>query len=242
MTQNVSLITCATAFLGKAGARALHQRGDQVFASDPSFGDEAARKEFEAQVPGVATVVATTAEGIAAEVLQRAGRVDVLVNNDAYPALRAPVTEIDRPRFLATLDRLAVEPALLTGALAPQMIARRAGKILFITSAAPLRGLSNYAMYVAARAAGNGLMLSLSRELAPYNIQVNALAPNFVESPTYFPQALLDDPAKRAKIEANIPLGRLGKPEEAAAAILYLTSDQAGFVTGSVLPFAGGWA
>jgi len=93
-----------------------------------------------------------------------------------------------------------------------------------------------------ARAAANGLAVSLAKELARDNIQVNAIAPNFVESPDYFPPKLLADEAAFAKITRNIPLGRLGKPEEIAAAIAFYASDQSDFITGNVLPFAGGWA
>ena len=120
--------------------------------------------------------------------------------------------------------------------------ARRAGKILFVTSATPLRGLPGYSMYVTARGAANALAVTLAKELARDNIQVNAVAPNYVESPDYFPAELLDDPKTRDKILANIPLGRLGKPEELAALIAFLASGKADFITGQVIPFAGGWA
>jgi NAD(P)-dependent dehydrogenase (short-subunit alcohol dehydrogenase family) len=97
-------------------------------------------------------------------------------------------------------------------------------------------------MYVAARGGANALAVSLARELAPFNIQVNAVAPNFVESPTYFPPALLADPQALAKITRNIPLGRLGKPGEVGALVAFLASNQADFITGHVMPIAGGWA
>ena len=84
--------------------------------------------------------------------------------------------------------------------------------------------------------------MSLAKELAPFNIQVNAIAPNFVESPTYFPQNLLSDPEALRKITRNIPLGRLAKAEEIAPIAALLASDGSSFITGHVLPFAGGWA
>ena len=119
---------------------------------------------------------------------------------------------------------------------------RKRGKILFITSATPLRGLPNYSMYVTARGATNALTVSLAQELGRDNIQVNAIAPNYVESPTYFPPELVNDPDTFAKMTRNIPLKRLGKPEEVAALVAFYASDKSDFITGHVMPFAGGWA
>jgi len=78
--------------------------------------------------------------------------------------------------------------------------------------------------------------------LAPRNIQVNAVAPNYVENPDYFPPELLANEEAMAKILKNIPLKRLGKPEEAAALITFLANPLSGFITGQVIPLAGGWA
>lgn len=88
----------------------------------------------------------------------------------------------------------------------------------------------------------NAAVKSLALELGPHNIQVNAVAPNFMESETYFPKTLMNDPVARRKILGNIPLGRLGRPEEAGALIAYLASAKADFVTGQVIALAGGWA
>ena len=86
------------------------------------------------------------------------------------------------------------------------------------------------------------MTLTLAHELAGHNIQVNALAPNYVESPAYFPKELVEDPETLAKITKNIPLGRLAKPEEVGKVLAFLASDASSFITGHVLPYAGGWA
>lgn len=177
-----------------------------------------------------------------AKALANYGRIDVCVMNSAFPAERMPVGEISEDRMRAAYEALVFAPMMLARAVVPHMKERKSGKLIFCTSAAPLRGLSNYSVYVSARAAMNAAVKSLALELGPHNIQVNAVAPNFLESETYFPKKLMDDPVASKKILGNIPLGRLGRPEEAGALIAYLASPQADFVTGQVIALAGGWA
>lgn len=236
------LITDIEHFVGRPAATALLAAGATVYGTDPAFADTAAREKAEAALPGLKTLAGADPVAAAEQVIADAGRLDMLINNDAYPALRAPVDTAKDEDLAATYDALVFKPFRVTRAAVPTMKAQGTGKILFLTSAAPLNGLSNYSMYASARGAANSLMLSLARELAPHAIQVNAVAPNYVENPDYFPPELLADEAKFAKIVKNIPLGRLGKPEEAAALITFLANPLSGFITGQVIPFAGGWA
>jgi NAD(P)-dependent dehydrogenase (short-subunit alcohol dehydrogenase family) len=97
-------------------------------------------------------------------------------------------------------------------------------------------------MYVAARGATNALAVSLAKELGRHNIQVNAVAPNYVRSPDYFTDEAVSDPETLARIVRPIPLGRLGRPEELAALIAFLASPRSDWITAQVIPFAGGWA
>ena len=170
------------------------------------------------------------------------GRLDALVNNDAFPALRAPIAEARLEDFRTALETMAVMPFRLVQLVAPSMRRRKSGRIVFVSSAAPLRGIANYAPYVSARAAANGLVSSLAKELGRDGITVNAVGSNYVENPDYFPPALLANKDAMAKMTAQIPLGRLGKSAELGAAVCFLCSDGAGFITGHVLPHAGGWA
>ena len=238
----VAVVTNVRHFVGLPIARELAAQGLRVVCHDASFADQAVSGAFAADHP----MLNPLPETIAAELIGRAtrelGRVDVLVNNDAFPAIRDAIEDADPADFRAAVEALMIVPFAMTQAVVPQMKERRAGKILFVTSAAPLRGLPNYATYVAARGGANALAVSLARELAPANIQVNAIAPNFVESPTYFPQELIADAEAMRKITRNIPLGRLAKPEELAALAGFLASQRSDFITGQILPFAGGWA
>ena len=144
--------------------------------------------------------------------------------------------------YRSAFEAMAVRPFEVTQRVVAGMKARKFGRIIFLSSSAPMRGLANYAPYASVRAAANGLVNSLAKELGRYAITVNAIGSNYVENPDYSPPALVNDKAVMAKMTANIPLGRLGKPEEIAATAVFLASDGAGFITGHVLPHAGGWA
>ena len=87
----------------------------------------------------------------------------------------------------------------------------------------------------------NGLTKAVGREVAGDGIQVNAIAQNYVENPTYFPPSLTADPEKLARMVKNIPAGRLARGEESARLAVYLASEDADFFVGQVIPFAGGW-
>ena len=238
----IALITSATRFAGKGTARAMLDAGAKVICHDALFIQPAARKAFEADIAGVATVPGQSPAAIVAEAEAFHGRIDILVNNDAYPAIRAPIEEAKMDDYRAAFEAMTIRPFEITQRVVPGMKARKFGRIIFMSSSAPLRGLANYAPYTSVRAATNGLVSSLAKELGRYAITVNAIGSNYVENPDYFPPALVNDKAAMAKMTANIPLGRLGKPEEIAATATFLASDGAGFITGHVLPHSGGWA
>jgi NAD(P)-dependent dehydrogenase (short-subunit alcohol dehydrogenase family) len=232
------LVTNVTGFLGLPAARACAEAGAYVLCHDVDFADPRVRNAFAGAHPGLHPLAAQTPEALAAE----CGPLACLVANDDHPAIRVPVGPAAVDELRAALEALCVAPFALIAAVVEGMKLRGGGKIVLVTSAAPLRGLANYAPYVTARGAQNALARTLAVELAPANVKVVAFAPNFVESPTYFPQHLLDDPTTRARIERNVPLGRLASPEEAGAVIAFLASPAADFMTGAVVPFAGGWA
>ncbi len=236
------LVGKATEFVGPAVCAACRDEGAAVFAQDPRFADPAERDGFQQAHHGATLLAREDPEALVAEVVAAQGRLDGLVPNDGFPAIRAKVEDADPADMRAGLEAMVVEPFRLVGAAVRQMKRQGGGRIVVPTSAAPFRGLPNYGMYVTARGAQNAMVLTLARELAKSGIAVNAVAPNFVESPSYFPEALLNDEAARAKILSQIPLGRIGKPEEVSALVAFLLSDKAAFMTGHVAPVAGGWA
>ena len=242
MKDRIVLITNVEHFVGRPIAAELAAQGATVVCHDKSFADAAAAERFASANPALTVVRAQTPVEIVAAATERNGRVDVVICNDAGAAVRAPIERARPEDMRSALEEMVVFPFQMASAVAPQMKERKRGKILFITSATPLRGLPNYSMYVTARGATNALAVSLAQELGRDNIQVNAIAPNYVESPSYFPPELVDDPEALAKMTRNIPLRRLGKPEEVAALVAFYASDKSDFITGNVMPFAGGWA
>jgi NAD(P)-dependent dehydrogenase (short-subunit alcohol dehydrogenase family) len=238
----VVLITNATQYVGPASVARMSRNGARIVAQDPAFSNPSIRQSFIADRAGIVTCDVTMPDEIIAAVLDAHGRIDAVVSNDEAPAIRAPLEEAATSDFRSGLEAMMVRPFELAKAAIKPMKRQGGGRIILVTSAAPLRGLSNYSMYAAARGGANALTLTLARELAPYNILVNAVAPNYVENPSYFPPELLANSEARAKIERNIPLGRLGKPDEVGALVEFLATGDCGFVTGHVIPIAGGWA
>jgi NAD(P)-dependent dehydrogenase (short-subunit alcohol dehydrogenase family) len=235
------VVTNVTHFVGLPAALEMARQGARVICHDRAFADAAARTSFHKDHPGLDLAAETEPEATI-DAAAQGGPIDVLVNNDFFPALRAPIDTAVVDDLRRTLEDLVVAPFRFAGAAARHMKPRRAGKILFVTSAAPLRGLPNYAMYVTGRGAANALALSLAQELAAFNIQVNAVAPNYVESPSYFPPDLIKNPDAMKRFTEKVPLKRLGTPSEVAATIAFFASPGSNFITGHVLPVAGGWA
>lgn len=242
LTEKIILITDALHFLGKTGSRVMIAEGATVYAHDEAFTDATAREKFAAEIPGVKPLAEQDPTAIVDQVIAAEGRIDVMINNDAFPALKAAIDEVDLGDLRNTLEALVVRGFHFAKEVTKHMKKAGRGKILFISSAAPKNGIPNYSMYVAARGGANALAQTLAKELGRYNIQVNALAPNFVESPDYFPKELLENEVAFKKITSQIPLGRLGTQEEAGDYLLFLASDKSNYITGQVLYFAGGWA
>jgi 2-keto-3-deoxy-L-fuconate dehydrogenase len=213
------LVTQAREFMGPTLCSVLAEAGADVVADDASLGDP----------------------GTPAAIVGKAGRVDVLVANLALaaPTTRAPDVDDDEWQ---TVFRHLVDPLpRLVRAVLPQMIERRSGKILLIGSAAALRGMKRASTYSAARGAQLAYVQAVGVELAPHNVQVNAIAQNFVDNPTYFPPEVQALPAFQDRLQREVPLGRLVGAREDALFAAYLCSSAADCFVGQVFPVCGGW-
>ncbi len=213
------LITQATEFMGPVLCEVFAEQGATIVASAEELTEPEA----------------------ADRVVRAAGEVDILVANLAFTApttAAAEVTEAEwRQVFSALVDPL---PRLLRAA-APAMVGRRSGKILVIGSASALRGMKRASSYSAARGAQLAYVQAVGVELAPHNVQVNAIAQNFVDNPTYFPAEVQANPRFRERLAREVPLGRLVAAREDAQFAAYLCSSAADCFVGQVFPVCGGW-
>jgi 2-keto-3-deoxy-L-fuconate dehydrogenase len=123
----------------------------------------------------------------------------------------------------------------------PQMLARRSGKIIVMGSASALRGMRRASTYSAARGAQLAYVRALGVEVAALGVQVNAIAQNFVDNPTYFPPEVQQLKKFQKRLAAEVPVGRLATPEEDAMLAVFLACDEVRFMVGQSIPFAGGW-
>ncbi len=192
-----------------------------------------------------ATVIANTDTLVSpdapAAVIAQAGQIDILIANLAIPAPTTPSTEVSDHEWRDTFAALVDPLARLFRAVLPAMIERHAGKILVMGSASALRGIKRASTYSAARGAQLAYVQAVGVEVAPHNIQVNAIAQNFVDNPTYFPSDVQANPRFQERLKREVPLGRLVGAHEDAEFAAYLCSESANCFVGQVFPVCGGW-
>jgi len=238
LTGKVTFVTGSTRGIGLAIARALYAAGAKVAIVGRDQARAAAvAAELGDRAAGFACDVADGAqvEAAIAAAESALGPIDLLVNN-------AGLTRDNILLRLTDADWDAVLDANLKGAFHTSrtvikgMMKRRAGRIVNITSIVGLTGNKGQANYAASKAGLIGFTKSVAKEYASRGILVNCVAPGFIE--TDMTAALPD--AARASLLEDIPLGRLGRPEDVAGAVLFLASDLAAYVTGQVLVVDGG--
>lgn len=184
-----------------------------------------------------------TVEGAAEAAVEAAGPLDILVANLAEDKEQMDFLHNIRDEdWFGFFDRLVHPLMRLTRAAVPPMVERGAGKVVVITSAAPLRGIPKCSAYCAARGAQNAFVRAIGLEVARNNVQVNAIAQNYVENPSYYPEEMLADEKMMERMMRVVPTKRLAKGWESAELALFLASDKSDFMVGQVVPFAGGWA
>jgi NAD(P)-dependent dehydrogenase (short-subunit alcohol dehydrogenase family) len=175
------------------------------------------------------------------QMVAAAGHIDVLLANLAWPAPATPAAEVTDDEWRSVFAHLVDPLPRLARAVLPQMLERRSGKILVMGSASALRGMKRASTYSAARGAQLAYVQALGVEVAGQGVQVNAIAQNFVDNPTYFPSSVQANPAFQERLRREVPLGRLVAPREDALFAAYLCSEAASCFVGQVFPVCGGW-
>ena len=228
----IALVTGASRGIGQAIARQLLNDGAKVVGTSTS--GEGAKN-----VPGIGKVLnvrdAAATDALIEEIQKQYGDIAILVNNAGITrdnlALRMKDADFDE-----VIDTNLKSVFRLSRAVMRGMMQARWGRIINITSVVGASGNAGQANYAAAKAAVVGMTKSLARELGSRSITVNCVAPGFID--TDMTRALSDE-QKKALLE-QIPLGRLGTPQDVAAAVAYLASPAGGYVTGAVLHVNGG--
>ncbi len=236
-TGKTVLVTGGGAGIGGACANAFRQAGAQVLIAeiDPercaAFGEGAIRCDV--------TSRADVAE-LKAEVARRAGKLDVLVNNVGHYVHARPFEMLETGEIDEIVNVNLISLLSVTHAMLPLLKAAVPGaSIVNVTSIEAYRGIPNCSVYAAGKAAITGFTKSLALELAPLGIRVNDIAPETTDTPQTPIEYMIPE-ANREHIDRWIPLGRFGRPEDCANAALYLASDLAGWVTGTVIHVDGG--
>jgi len=233
MTNRTAFVTGASRGIGLACARALAGAGARVILAAR---DQARLEAASAEIPGSSCVQIDlgSPDSIKAA-FAKAGKVDILVNNAAVTkdglALRMKKEDWDMVLATNLTGAFLCAQQVLQG-----MMKERWGRIINISSVVGEAGNPGQANYVASKAGLIGLTKSLAQEMSSRNITVNAVAPGFIETDM---TASLSEELKTNML-AHIPLKRFGKPEDVAAAVKFLASEEAGYITGAVLNVNGG--
>jgi len=236
-----ALVTGASRGIGKAIALALAREGADVLLLGRS----------ESDLTEVAVMVSGFGRGAEvvicdllhppdlSELVGRLGRIDILVNN-AGMNIPEPFVTVTESHYDQIFELNMRALFFLTQSVVNTMIGEKVkGVIVNITSQMGHVGAANRTVYCAAKHAVEGFTKALAIEVAPHGIRVNSVAPTFVE--TEFTKRMFADESFRDSVLSKIPVGRLGRPEDIAPAVVFLCSDAAALITGSSVKVDGGW-
>lgn len=239
----VALVTGSSKGLGKAMAFGLGRAGAAVAINYANNRESAERTFAEFKAKGYKGMLVradatdkAAVDGMVKAVAKELGSPDIIVINSTCDQPQRPVEEYDWDFFQTMLDFFIKSPYLLTRACLPHMKERRWGRIINIGSEVVQRALGNFSAYVAAKGGQNGLTRSLSTELARYGITCNTISPGWI------PVERHDKDPQDAKdaYRALIPADRWGVPDDVAGAVVFLASQEAGFITGQNIAVNGG--
>ena len=244
LTGKVAIITGAARGLGRACALALAHEGADIALG---LRDVTSAADLEQEIKAMGRKVIRLQMDVSElqqinDAVSRAvktfGKIDILVNNVGI-APANPAEKVTEEDFDHTINLNLKGTFFTAQAVGKQMIEQGSGSIINMSSQAGFIALDDESVYCMTKAGVNHLTKNLASEWAKYNINVNAVAPTFIETPGTEPW--LKDKDFRQSVLDRIPLGRIGKPMEVAGAVVFLASDAASLITGEIMLIDGGW-
>jgi NAD(P)-dependent dehydrogenase (short-subunit alcohol dehydrogenase family) len=240
----VALITGAGGAIGRATAALMASRGARVVCvinagRDPASLLEALPKGSDPLILNADVSKEDQVQAYAAETVRQRGRIDIFFNNAGIEGPQASIADYPAAEFMRVMEVNVLGVFLGLKAVMPKMMAAKTGAIVNMSSIAGLVGGANMSGYIASKHAVLGLTRSAALEAAPHGVRVNAIHPGFIES------RMLSDIAanlggEASGLEAAVPDGRLGQPEEVARAVAFLASDDSRYMNGASLVLDGG--
>jgi len=244
LTNKVALITGAARGLGRACALALAHAGADIALG---LRDINSAKDLEEEIKAMGRQVIRLQMDVSSlqqindavdKLVEKFGKIDILLNNVGV-APDNPAEKVTEEDFDYTINLNLKGTFFTAQAVGKQMIKQGSGHIINMSSQAGFIALDDESIYCMTKAGINHLTKNLASEWAKYNINVNAVAPTFIETPGTEPW--LSDKKFRQSVLDRIPLGRIGKPMEVAGAVVFLASEAASLITGDVMLIDGGW-
>jgi NAD(P)-dependent dehydrogenase (short-subunit alcohol dehydrogenase family) len=246
LTGRIAIVTGSSRGIGRAIAFRLAEHGAKVvISSRKAEACEAVVREIDAK-HGVGAALAIPANisskedlrHLASAATMHFGKVDVLVCNAASNPYYGPLGDISDDQFRKILDNNIIANHWLISFVAPQMIERKDGSIVIVSSVGGLKASTTIGAYNISKAADLQLARNLAAEFGPHNVRVNCIAPGLVR--TDFARALWENPDNLKSYNARTPLGRIGEPDEIAGAAVFLASPASTFMTGQAIVVDGG--
>jgi NAD(P)-dependent dehydrogenase (short-subunit alcohol dehydrogenase family) len=246
LTGKVAVITGSSRGIGRAIAERMAEHGAKVVVSSRKAAtcEEVAQSINERHGAGAATVIPANIsskddlQNLVNVTNEKLGRIDVLVCNAASNPYYGPMANITDEQLRKVLDNNIVSNHWLISFVVPQMIARKDGAIIIVSSVGGLRGTPVLGAYAISKAADLQLARNLAIEYGPHNVRVNCIAPGLIK--TEFARALWDNPETLKNYSGRTPLRRIGQPDEVAGAAVFLASAAGSFVTGQNIVVDGG--
>jgi len=246
MTGKVAVITGSTRGIGRAIAERMAEHGAKVVVSSrkQDVCNQVAKEINDRFGPGTAVAIAANIsskenlQNLVDESKRAFGQIDVLVCNAASNPYYGPLAGISDDQFNKILSNNIVANNWLTSMVVPDMIARRDGSVIIVSSIGGIKGSTTIGAYCISKAADMQLARNLACEYGEHNVRVNCIAPGLIK--TDFAKALWDNPDTLKASTARSPLLRIGIPDEIAGAAVFLGSAAGNFMTGQTMVIDGG--